>query len=121
LKWFKNERPKFLTAHPTGQDHAIVLEDLTVSLNIFNVASFFHGRTVTKKEYKECKRIELTYPSPEWSPNRDLYADEESKCVDKEGCAQKCKGSRQSSSRFHDDGAFIRFINSLAILQADNS
>jgi hypothetical protein len=33
-----NERPKFLTAHPTDLDHAIVLEDLTISLDIFNVA-----------------------------------------------------------------------------------
>jgi hypothetical protein len=60
-----NERPKFLTKHPTDLDHAIVLEGLTISLDIFNVASFFHGRTPTRKEYDECERIELTYPSPE--------------------------------------------------------
>jgi hypothetical protein len=65
-----NERPKFLTKHPTDLDHAIVLEDLTISLDIFNVASFFH-------------------PSPEWSPNSELYAEEESKCVDEEGYARK--------------------------------
>jgi hypothetical protein len=64
-----NERTKFLTTHPTDSDHAIILEDLTISLDIFNVASFFHGRTPTRKEYDECKRIALTYPSPEWSPN----------------------------------------------------
>jgi hypothetical protein len=79
-----NERPKFLTAHPTDQDHPVILEDLTISLDIFNVASFFHGRTPTKREYDECKRIELTYPSPECIPNSELYAEEESECVDEE-------------------------------------
>jgi hypothetical protein len=73
-----NERKKFLATHPTDQDHAIILEDLTISLDIYNVASFFHGRTPTRNEYDECERIELTYSSPEWSPNSDLYAEEES-------------------------------------------
>jgi hypothetical protein len=91
-----NERPKFLTTNPTDQDHAIILEDLTISLDIFNVASFFHGRTPTRKEYDKCERIELTYPSPEWSPNSELYAEEESKCVDEEGYARKFKGTRRT-------------------------
>jgi hypothetical protein len=116
-----NERPKFLTAHPTDQDHAIILEDLNILLDIFNVASFLHGRTPTKKEYEECERIELTYPLPEWSPNSDLYADEESKCVEEEGYARKFKGAGRTSSIFHDNGAFIRCINTLAILQADKA
>jgi hypothetical protein len=110
-----NEQPKFLTTHPTDQDHAIILEDLTISLNIFNVASFFHGRTPTRKEYKECKRIELTYPSPEWITNSDVYAEEESKCLDEEGNARKFKGTRRTSSVVHDDGEFIRSINALTI------
>jgi hypothetical protein len=48
-----NERPKFLTAHPTDQDHAIILEDLSISLDILNTESFFHGITPTRKEYDE--------------------------------------------------------------------
>jgi hypothetical protein len=44
-----NERPKVLTTHPTDQYHAIILQDLT-TLDIFNIASFFHGRTPTRKE-----------------------------------------------------------------------
>jgi hypothetical protein len=44
---------KFLTAHPTDQDHAIILEDLTILLDIFNIASFFHGCTPAKREYNE--------------------------------------------------------------------
>jgi hypothetical protein len=110
-----NERSKFLTTHPTDQDHAIILEDITISLDILNVASYFHGRTPTRKEYDECERIELTYPSPEWSPNSDLYTEEESKCVDEEGYAPKFKGTRVTSSVVHDDGEFIRSINALTI------
>jgi hypothetical protein len=41
-----NELPKFVTTNPTDQDPAIILEALTISLDIFNVASFFHGRTI---------------------------------------------------------------------------
>jgi hypothetical protein len=114
-----NERPKFPTAHPTDQYHAIILGDLTISLDFFTVASFFHGRTPTRKEYNECKRIELTYPLPEWSPNSHLYAEEESKCVDEEGYARKFKGTRQTSSIIYDDGEFIRCINELTISKPD--
>jgi hypothetical protein len=105
--------------HPTDQDNPIILQDLTIVLDIFNVAFFFHGRTPTRKEYDECERIELTYPSPEWSPNSDLYTEEESKCLDKKGYARKLKGTRRTSSIIHDDGEFIRCINALAISQDD--
>jgi hypothetical protein len=78
-----NKQPKVLTSHPTDQDNEIILDDLTISLDIFNVKSLFYGQTPTKIEYNECERIEPTYPSQKWSPNRDLYAEEESNCVDK--------------------------------------
>jgi hypothetical protein len=60
-----NELPKFLTAHLADQDHAIVSGGLTIALDIYNVSSFFHGRTPIQKDYNECDRIELTYPFPE--------------------------------------------------------
>jgi hypothetical protein len=43
-----NERPKFLTTHPADLEHSIVLEESTISLDIFNVAYLFHGRTPKK-------------------------------------------------------------------------
>jgi hypothetical protein len=52
-----NERPKFLTTHPTDHDCAIILEDLTISLDIFDFSPFFHRSTPTKREYEECERI----------------------------------------------------------------
>jgi hypothetical protein len=98
-----NKRPKLLTAHPIDRDHEIILEDLTILLAIYNDASFFHGLTPTNKEYEECERIELTYPSPKWSPNSKLYAKEETKCVDKEGYGCKFKGTQRASSMVQDD------------------
>jgi Reverse transcriptase (RNA-dependent DNA polymerase) len=72
-----NERPKFLTAAPTEKDHAIMLEDLIIPLDLHGVTSFFHGRTPTMAEYESCKRIELTYPDPTWRPHDPTFADEE--------------------------------------------
>jgi hypothetical protein len=110
-----NERPKFLTKHPPNEDHAIVLEDLTIALDIHKVLSFFHGQTPSQEDYNECDRIELTYPFPEWSPNTELYDEEESKFIDDEGYARKFKASRQALSIIHDDGEFIRCITALSI------
>jgi hypothetical protein len=91
-----NERPKLLNAHPTDQDHAIILEGIIITLDIYNVSPFFHGRAQTQKDYDEFDRIELTYPFHKWSPYTDLYAEEESKCLDEEGYAGKFKTSRRA-------------------------
>jgi hypothetical protein len=81
-----NERPKFLTNHPTDNDHAMIIDYLVIPLEIHQVALYFHGRQPTKKEYEECDRLELTSPFPEWSPHDPVvYAEEESKCLDDEG------------------------------------
>jgi hypothetical protein len=114
------ERPKFLKKHPTDEDHAI-LEDLTITLDIHKVLPFFHARTPTQEEYNKSDRIELTYPFPECSPNNELYAEEESKCIDEEGYARTFKASRRASSVIHDDCEFIRFINALSITPTTKS
>jgi hypothetical protein len=48
-----NERPKFLTNHPTDNDHAIIIDDLVIPLEIHKVASYFHGR----KQRKNTKSV----------------------------------------------------------------
>jgi hypothetical protein len=107
--------PKFLTKHLTAKYHAIILEDLATALDIHKVSSFLHGCTPTQEEYNECDRMELPYPFPEWSPNTELYAKEETKCIDEEDCARMFKALRRASSIIHDDGEFIRCINALSI------
>jgi hypothetical protein len=111
-----NERPNFLTAHPMDQDHAIVLEGITIALYIYNVSSFLHGRTPTQKEYDQCDNFELSYPFPKWSPNIELFAEEESNGVDEQRYARKFNTSRRASSMIHDDGEFLRCINALSIM-----
>jgi hypothetical protein len=115
-----NEQPKFLTAHPTDQDHTIVLDNLTISLDIYNVASFFHVHTANQREYEECERIKLTYPPPEWNPDSNLYTEEGMKCVDIEGYARIFRVTRRPSNMIHDDGEFIRCINALTIYPTDD-
>jgi hypothetical protein len=107
-----NERPKFLTKHPTDKDHAMIIEDeLVIPFEIHKVASYFHARKPTKKEYEECARFELTNPFPEWSPHDPVYAEEESKRLDDEGYVRQFRNHRQVSSVIHDEGDFINGVN----------
>jgi len=105
-----NERPKFLTPHPTDQDHAIVVNDLVMCLQIHNVASYFDARTPTKNEYEECDRIELTYPFPEWCPHDTKYAKEELKRTDDEGYVRQFHLDSRISSVTHDEQDFLMGI-----------
>ena len=106
-----NERPKFLTAHPTEKDHAIVVEDLLICLSINKVASYFDARTPTKKEYDECDRIELTYPFPEWCPHDPKFAEEEANRTDDDGCVRSVRNSRNVSQVTHDEGDLLSGFN----------
>jgi hypothetical protein len=83
-----NERPKFLTETPTAKDHAIVIDKLVIPLSLNGVTSFFHGRMPTMKEYKECARIELTYPHPDWQPHDETSAEEENLRINMDGTVQ---------------------------------
>jgi hypothetical protein len=94
-----NERPKFLTPHPTDQDHAIGVNDLVMCLRIHNVASYFDTRTPTKNEYEECDRIKLTYPFQEWCPHDTKYAKEEIKRTDDEGYVRQFHLDSRISSK----------------------
>jgi hypothetical protein len=111
-----NERPKFLTNHPTDNDHAMIIDGLVIPLEIHKVESFFHACKPTKKEYEECDRLELTSPFPEWSPHDPVYAEKESKCLDEEGYVRQFRNHRQLSSVTHDEGDLLngrteRFIH----------
>ena len=106
-----NERPKFLTSHPTEQDHAIVVEDLLICLSIKKVASYFDARTPTKKEYDECDRIELTYPFPEWCPHDPKFAEEEANRTDDDGCVRSVRNNRNVSQVTHDEGDLLTGFN----------
>ena len=106
-----NERPKFLTSHPTEKDHAIVVEDLLICLSINKVVSYFDSRTPTKKEYDECDWIKLTYPFPEWCPHDPKFAEEEANRTDDDGCVRSVRNNRNVSQVTHDEGYLLSGFN----------
>jgi hypothetical protein len=54
-----------------------------------------------------------TYPLLEWNPHDAMFAEEEAKCMDKEGYAQKFGGKQQHSSVMFVEDDFVRRINKL--------
>lgn len=112
-----NERPKFLTKNPTSEDHAIILDDLLIPLDIIGVTSSFPGRKPTQQEYSDCARYEFTYPEPEWIPSTTDYAEEETKYVDETGL---CINFRRNVSMnvSYDEERFINELNSFASLSS---
>ena len=107
-----NERPKFLTQRPTEEDHAMIIDDLIIPLELVGVTSTFPGRMPTQKEYEECKRYEVTYPHPEWCPHTTLYAEEEARFTNEDGTLRDL--DRSISSVIHDDERFINGLNVVA-------
>ena len=106
-----NERPKFLTLHPTELDHALVVNDLLICLSLNKLASYFDARTPTRKEYEECDRIQLTYPYPEWCPHDPKYAEEEANRTDDDGCIRSVRNNRNVSQVTHDEQELLKGIN----------
>jgi hypothetical protein len=50
-----HKQPRFLTATPTEKDHAIIVGDLLVPMDLHGVISFFHGQKPTMSEYNTSK------------------------------------------------------------------
>ncbi|MGL4350630.1 MAG: hypothetical protein ACRCT2_08740, partial [Plesiomonas shigelloides] len=89
-----DERPKFLTEHPTESTHAIritgsgdevALPPLTIHLAIRGVISCFDTRKPTAEEYETLPRYELTYENPVFDPYDPSFASQEAACVDFRG------------------------------------
>ena len=76
-----NERPKFLTAFPTDKDHAVICDQVIISLELNGITSYFPARKPTTEEFDICARIELTYPEPEWDPHLNEYSEEETRLM----------------------------------------
>jgi hypothetical protein len=72
-----NEQPTFLSV--CGK---LVLVPLELA---GGVTLYFLARKPTKQEYNKCKRMELTYPEPEWAPNNVWNSEEEDCFVNEDG------------------------------------
>lgn len=87
-----DERPKFLTEHPTENTHAIQVpagDDnhpaLTIRLEMRGIVSCFATYKPTAEEYESLPRYELTYESPVFDPSDPSFAEQEAACVDYRG------------------------------------
>ena len=108
-----NERPKFLTGTPTEKDHALVVDKLIIPLSLHGVTSYFHGRKPTKAEYRDCARLELTYPNPDWQPHDETFAEEEDLRMNPDGTIREI-------SAIYDEERFAADIYQVFALTSDN-
>ncbi len=86
-----NECPKFLSASPAEDDHALLVHDpdgcsppLTIPLSLDGVTSYFEARCPSLSEYEDANipKYHLTSESPLWDPSTSLYSSQEDGMID---------------------------------------
>jgi hypothetical protein len=80
-----NETPKFLTETPDEKDHAIIVGELLIPLELKGVISYFPVRKPTVDELETCVRVEMTAQAPAWHPHSEALAEEESLVAHSDG------------------------------------
>ncbi len=89
-----NKYPKFLSASPTEDNHALLVHDpndcsppLTITLSIYGVTSYFEARCpgLVEDEDENFPKYHHTFKSPLWDPSTSLYSLQEDRMVDYRG------------------------------------
>jgi len=83
-----NDLPKSMCKHPTTDDHAIIIDYLTITLSIKGIISYFQVSKPTKQQWENTpmeNRIALTYESPIWDPHSDRFQSAEKSMMDHKG------------------------------------
>jgi hypothetical protein len=84
-----NSCPKSLSEYPTDETHTLKFRkynDYTIPMDLKGILiSCFPSRKPTKREYQECRHIEMTADSPEWNPHARLFDENEHAMTDEEG------------------------------------
>ncbi len=89
-----NECPKFLSASPAKDNHALLVHDpdgcsppLTTLLSLDGITSYFKARCSSLLEYedKNIPKYHLTSKSPPLDPSTSLYFSQEDSMVDYRG------------------------------------
>ena len=89
-----NDVPKFLTRHPTAEDHAIVVVDpddptshLILPLELDGVVSYLPVHQVTRADFDSGRysRIDMTNEHLTWDPQSSWFADQEASMTDLAG------------------------------------
>jgi hypothetical protein len=110
-----DETPKFLTENPTGHNHAIhfAKEEITVPMSLHGVTSYFTTRKPTLEEYynslstENGVQCELTYESPVWDPQDEVFATQEENMVDSQGNVLQRAGLSKRDRRFMVAGLMV--------------
>ncbi|KAL7530108.1 hypothetical protein ACHAXR_003313, partial [Thalassiosira sp. AJA248-18] len=89
-----NELPKFLSANPNAQSHAIVIQDpddrattLTLPLSLRRVTSYLPTFAISREDWNsgDYPRLDLTSEHLEWDPNNTTYEEQENAMTDHKG------------------------------------
>ena len=87
-----NECPKFLSKHPTIQDHSLFFksEDIRILLQLKNTISYFPTRLPSQSELQvyntpDILTLSLSPESPNWNPHNSSYSTQEASMMDSRG------------------------------------
>jgi len=80
-----NDLPKFMQSNPTTNNHAIIADGLTITLNIKGIISYFLITKPSKEEWENSSadnHIILSYDTPMWDPHSTRFQDAEEAMTD---------------------------------------
>ena len=82
-----DECPKFLSPHPSIDNHCIASheDNVRIPLSLYGSVSYFKSRKPTRREVENEFNLVLTVDSPEWDPHSDSYARQEESMTDFRG------------------------------------
>ena len=107
--------PKFLTENLTNHNNAIYFaeEDVTVPMSLHGVTSYFPTRKPTLQEYynstnkEEGVQCELTYETPDWDPQDEMFSTQEDNMVNSQGNVLRRGGLRGEARKFMVAGLVV--------------
>ena len=90
---------------PTNESHAISCEDTTgtlinITLELKGETSYFPSRKLTKHEFYNCPRIELTYLTPKWDPHLTTFQEQKEALVDNKGKLDEWSSKEKNVDRY---------------------
>ena len=84
----RQDKKKNMYENPTTNDHAIMIDDLTITLSMKGIISYFPVSKPSKQQWENTpleNRIALTYESPIWDPHSSRFQTTEESMMDHRG------------------------------------
>ena len=82
-----DETLKHLAVAPTRAHHSLTVDDLSISLDLKGMTSYFPSRMPTAEELEDypLRAYDLTSEAPHWDPKSDCYSEHTARMVDTDG------------------------------------